>query len=190
VTIPDLPITVCSRADGSGTTFNFSGHLAAISPDFATKLGKPGKKVPFPGVAGTGNAGVAALIKLTPGTIGYIEYGYAKSNSLPMATLQNKAGKFVAPSSASGAAALASAELPANLRVFITDPTGDASYPIVTYTWWLVHTTYDKAGEADTIKALANWCLTDGQKLSDDLGYLPLPSPVVAKVQASIATVK
>ena len=130
------------------------------------------------------------MIKQTPGTIGYVEYGYAKSSGLPMATLQNKAGKFVAPTAESGAAALASATLPANLRVFMTDPDGDASYPIVTYTWWLVHTTYDKTGEADTSKALATWRLTDGQKLSDSLGYLPLPDPVVAKVQAAVATIK
>jgi phosphate transport system substrate-binding protein len=189
VKFPDLPITVASRADGSGTTFNFSGHLAAINADFKTKVGA-GKQVKFPGVAGKGNDGVAALIKQTPGTIGYVEYGYAKNSGLPMATLQNKAGKFVAPTPDSGSAALASVTLPANLRVFITDPDGDTSYPIVTYTWWLVHATYDKAGEADTIKALANWCLTDGQKLSSDLGYLPLPATVVAQVQASAATIK
>jgi phosphate transport system substrate-binding protein len=107
-----------------------------------------------------------------------------------MATLQNQAGKFVAPTPDSGSAALAQVPLPANLRAFITDPSGDASYPIVTYTWWLVHAQYDKAGEADTIKALATWCLTDGQKLSAGLGYLPLPDPVVAKVQAALATMK
>jgi phosphate transport system substrate-binding protein len=189
VKFPDLPITVASRADGSGTTFNFSGHLSAINADFKTKIGA-GKQVKFPGVAGKGNDGVAALIKQTPGTIGYVEYGYAKNSGLPMATLQNKAGKFVAPTPDSGSAALASVTLPANLRVFITDPDGETSYPIVTYTWWLVHATYDKAGEADTIKALANWCLTDGQKLSSDLGYLPLPATVVAQVQASAATIK
>ena len=189
VTIPDLPITVASRADGSGTTFNFSGHLSAINPDFATKIGH-GKQVPFPGVAGKGNDGVAALIKQTPGTIGYVEYGYAKNAGLAMATLQNQAGKFVAPTPDSGSAALEQVPLPANLRAFITDPAGDASYPIVTYTWWLVHAQYDKAGESDTIKALATWCLTDGQKLSADLGYLPLPAPVVTKVQAALATMK
>ena len=97
VTLPDMPITVASRADGSGTTFNFSGHLSAISPEFKTRLGQ-GKQVKFPGVAGKGNDGVAALIKQTPGTIGYVEYGYAKQTGLPMATLQNQAGKFVAPS--------------------------------------------------------------------------------------------
>ncbi len=99
--IPDLPITVASRADGSGTTFNFSGHLAAISPEFVTKVGKANKQLPFPGVAGKGNAGVASLIKQTPGTIGYVEYGYAVNRKLPMATLQNKAGKFVVPTAES-----------------------------------------------------------------------------------------
>jgi phosphate transport system substrate-binding protein len=190
VTIPDLPITVASRADGSGTTFVFSTHLAAISPEFVTKLGHGGKQVQFPGVAGPRNDGVAALIKQTPGTIGYLEYGYAKNAGLPMASLQNKAGKYVAPTAESGAASLAKVTLPDNLRAFINDPDGDGSYPIVTYTWWLVHAKYDKAGEADTIKALANWCLTDGQKLSDSLGYLPLPAEVVTKVQAAVATIK
>jgi phosphate transport system substrate-binding protein len=189
VTLPDLPITVASRADGSGTTFNFTGHLSAISPDFKAKIGQ-GKLVKFPGVAGKGNDGVAALIKQTPGTIGYVEFGYAKNTGLPMATLQNQAGKFVAPSPESGSAALAQVPLPDNLRAFITDPAGDASYPIVTYTWWLVHGTYDKPGVADAIKALANWALTDGQKLSPDLGYLPLPDVVVTKVQAAVTTIK
>ena len=111
VTLPDMPITVASRADGSGTTYNFSGHLAAISPEFKEKIGQ-GKQVKFPGVAGKGNDGVAALIKQTPGTIGYIEYGYAQETKLPMATLQNQAGKFVAPTPDSGSAALAQVPLP------------------------------------------------------------------------------
>jgi len=80
--------------------------------------------------------------------------------------------------------------LPANLRAFITDPAGDGSYPIVTFTWWLCHTQYSKPGAADAIKALATWCLTDGQKLAPDLGYLPLPPAVVTKVQAAVSTIK
>jgi phosphate transport system substrate-binding protein len=189
VTLPAMPITVASRADGSGTTFNFTGHLSAISPDFKAKIGQ-GKQVKFPGVAGKGNDGVAALIKQTPGTIGYVEFGYAQKTGLPMATLQNQAGKYVAPSAESGSAALAQVPLPDNLRAFITDPAGDTSYPIVTYTWWLVHSQYTKPGVADAIKALAAWCLTDGQKLSPDLGYLPLPDAVVTKVQAAAAQIK
>ena len=189
VTLPDLPITVASRADGSGTTYNFSGHLSAISPEFKSKIGQ-GKQVKFPGVAGKGNDGVAALIKQTAGTIGYVEYGYAQQAKLPMATLQNQAGKFVPPTPESGSAALAQVPLPENLRAFITDPTGDTSYPIVTYTWWLVHSEYSKPGVAATIKALADWSLTDGQKLSAGLGYLPLPEAVVTKVQAAAAQIK
>jgi phosphate transport system substrate-binding protein len=190
VTMPNLPITVAYRADGSGTTFNFTSHLAAISPDFKAKVGS-GKTVKFPvGVGGKGNDGVAALIKQTAGTIGYVEYGYAMKVNLPMATLQNQAGKFVAPTPDSGSAALAQVDLPANLRAFVTDPTGDASYPMVTFTWWLCHTTYTKPGVADAIKALAAWCLTDGQKLAPDLGYLPLPASVVTKVQTAVGTIK
>jgi phosphate transport system substrate-binding protein len=190
VTLPELPITVAYRADGSGTTYNFTGHLAAISADFKAKVGQ-GKLVKFPvGVGGKGNEGVSALIKQTPGTIGYVEYGYAQQIKLPMATLENQAGKFVAPTPESGSMALGQVTLPDNLRAFITDPPGDGSYPIVTYTWWLVHTDYTKPGVAATIKALATWCLTDGQKLAPDLGYLPLPDNVVQKVQAAAGTVK
>jgi phosphate transport system substrate-binding protein len=190
VALPDMPITVAYRADGSGTTYNFTNHLAAISPEFKTKVGS-GKTVKFPvGVGGKGNEGVAALIKQTPGTIGYVEFGYAKQVALPMASLQNQAGKFIAPSPDSGSAALAQVDLPANLRAFVTDPSGDASYPIVTFTWWLCHTTYAKPGVADAIKALGNWCLTDGQKFAPDLGYLPLPAPVVTKVQAALNQIK
>lgn len=190
VALPDLPINVAYRADGSGTTYNFTGHLAAISPDFKAKVGQ-GKLVKFPvGVGGKGNDGVSALIKQTPGTIGYVEYGYAQQIKLPMATLENQAGKFVAPSPDSGSAALGSATLPENLRAFVTDPPGDGSYPIVTFTWWLVHSQYSKPGVANAIKALADWCLADGQKLSPDLGYLPLPDAVLTKVQTAVNEIK
>jgi len=190
VALPDLPITVAYRADGSGTTYNFTNHLAAISADFKASPGA-GKLVKFPvGVGGKGNDGVAALIKQTPGTIGYVEYGYALKTKLAMATLQNAAGKFVAPTADSGSAALAQVTLPDNLRAFVTDPTGDTSYPIVTFTWWLCHTKYTKPGVADAIKALANWSLTDGQKVAPDLGYLPLPASVITKVQAAVNTIQ
>ena len=190
VTLPDLPITVAYRADGSGTTYNFTNHLAAISPDFKAKVGS-GKSVKWPvGVGGKGNEGVAVQIKQTAGTIGYVEFGYAMKIKLAMATLQNQAGKYVAPSADSGSAALAQVDLPANLRAFVTDASGDTSYPIVTFTWWLCHTNYTKPGVADAIKALASWGLTDGQKLAPELGYLPLPAPVIAKVQAAVNTIK
>jgi phosphate transport system substrate-binding protein len=190
VTLPDMPITVAYRADGSGTTYNFTNHLAAISPEFKAKVGG-GKTVKWPvGVGGKGNEGVAALIKQTAGTIGYVEFGYAMKTGLPMASLQNAAGKFVAPTPDSGSAALGQVVLPDNLRAFVTDPAGDTSYPIVTFTWWLCHTQYSRPGVADAIKALANWALTDGQTMAPDLGYLPLPANVVTKVQAAASTIK
>jgi len=190
MSLPDMPITVAYRADGSGTTYNFTNHLAAISPEFKAGPGS-GKTVKWPvGVGGKGNEGVAALIKQTPGTIGYVEYGYAQQIKLPMATLQNQSGKFVAPTPDSGSTALGQVELPANLRAFITDPAGDGSYPIVTFTWWLVHAQYTKPGVADAIKALAAWSLADGQKLSPELGYLPLPANVLTKVQAAASGIK
>jgi len=190
VKLPDLPISVAYRSDGSGTTYNFTSHLAAISADFKAKVGS-GKQVKFPvGVGGKGNEGVAAQIKGIKGSIGYIEYGYAVQIKLPMAELQNSAGKFVAPTPESGSAALGQVELPANLRAFVTDPAGDASYPIVTFTWWLCHPEYTKPGVAATIKSLAAWSLTDGQKLAPSLGYLPLPASVVTKVQAAVDQIK
>jgi phosphate transport system substrate-binding protein len=107
-----------------------------------------------------------------------------------MATLENQAGKYVEPTPESGSAALAQVPLPDNLRAFITDPAGDTSYPIVTYTWWLVHSDYTKPEVAAAIKPLADWCLTDGQKLSAGLGYLPMPDNVVTKVQAAVTRIK
>lgn len=125
VKLPNLPITVVRRSDASGTTFVFTKHLAAISPAFREAVGF-GTTVPWPNsdkiVAAPKNDGVTATIKQTPGAIGYIEYGYAKLTRAATALLQNKAGQFVAPGDASGAAALASAELPEDLIAWIDDP--------------------------------------------------------------------
>jgi len=184
--IPPFPITVAYRADGSGTTYNFTNHLCAISSEFKEKVGHA-KLVKWPaGVGGKGNEGVSALIKQTPGTIGYVEYGYAENIGLAKASLQNKAGKFIMPTPESGAAALAEIKLPDNLRAFDADPDGDGSYPIVTFTWWLCHKGYKDAAKGEAIQKLAKWCLTEGQKMSGGLGYIPLPQAVVEKVEAAL----
>ena len=116
-------------------------------------------------------------IKQTPGTIGYVEFGYALKIHLAMASLQNQAGKFVAPTPDTGSAALAKVDLPANLRAFVTDPSGDTSYPDRhVHSGGSATPSTPKPGVADAIKALANWSLTDGQKLAPDLGYLPASS--------------
>ena len=170
------------RSDGSGTTSVFTGHLAAINPQWKTKVGS-GKTVNWPaGVGAKGNEGVTAQITQTQGSLGYVEYGYAKNQNLKFATLQNKAGQFAEANEQSASQTLASVTLPPNLRASITDPDGKDSYPIVTYTWLLVHKQYPDKVKAKAIEAMIEYGLTDGQKVSSQLGYVPLPQNVVQKV--------
>ncbi|MFB2839295.1 phosphate ABC transporter substrate-binding protein PstS [Floridanema evergladense] len=190
VKLPNQNITVVHRSDGSGTTAVFTRHLGEISPEWKKKVGV-GTAVQWPSgagktfIAGRGNDGVTGLVGQTPGSIGYIEYSFAKKNNLSMAELQNKAGKFVAPSNKSGSETLAQVELPDNLLAFITDPPGAGSYPIVTYTWMLLYKKYDDPNKAIAMEAMVQYCLTDGQKLSPQLGYIQLPSNVIKKVAAA-----
>ena len=185
VNLPDTNIAVIHRADGSGTTGVFTKHLSAISPQWKEKVGE-GKTVEWPtGVGGKGNEGVTAQIQQTEGSIGYIEYGYAKNNNVPFAALQNKDGQFVVPTDESASKTLSAVELPENLREFIEDPEGAESYPIVTYSWILAYKKYDDPAKAKAIEAMIEYGLTEGQKVSKELGYVPLPENVVQKVAAA-----
>jgi phosphate transport system substrate-binding protein len=181
--LPNTPITVVTRSDGSGTTFVFTNHLSAISPEWKAGPGA-GKSVNFPvGVAGKGNPGVTALIKQTPGAIGYVEYGYALQTKMPMAELENHDGKYVQADLSTGQNSLATVQLPENLRVWIPDPQGADAYPIVTYTWLLCYKKYQDPKVAETMKALVTYGLSEGQKDSESLGYIPLPPNVIDKVK-------
>lgn len=185
VTLPDQAITIVHRSDGSGTTGVFTKHLSAISPEWKSKVGD-GKTVQWPvGVGAKGNEGVTAQIQQTKGAIGYVEYGYAKNNKLKFASLENKAGKFVAPNDQSAEKTLESVQLPDNLRAFISDPEGADSYPVVTYTWLLVPKKVADPEKAKALEAMVEYGLTDGQKVSSELGYVPLPKNVVEKVAAA-----
>ncbi len=180
--LPDQAITVVHRSDGSGTTAVFTKHLSAISPDWKAAVGD-GKTVQWPvGVGAKGNEGVTSQLLQTAGSIGYIEYGYAKNNNVKFASLQNKAGTFVAPTDESASQALATVPLPENLRAFIEDPEGAQSYPIVTYTWMLVPKTVADPNKAKAIEAMVEYGLNEGQKVSSELGYVPLPQSVKEKV--------
>src|SRR5262245_7676978 len=186
VKLPDTKITPIPRSDGSGTTFVFTQHLSAISDAWKSGPGT-GKSVNFPvGVGGKGNPGVTALIKQTPGAIGYVEFGYAKQTQMPMAILQNKAGNFVKADGESEKAALSSVELPADLRAWITDPTEPKAYPIVTYTWLLAYKKYDDPKIRDALKGVIQYGLTEGQKFSTELGYIALPPNVVTAVTKAV----
>ncbi|MEH2458792.1 phosphate ABC transporter substrate-binding protein PstS [Nostoc sp.] len=183
--LPKQPITVVYRSDGSGTTGVFTKHLSAISPEWKTKVGE-GKTVNWPtGVGAKGNEGVTAQIQQTQGSIGYVEYGYAKQNNLKFAALENKGGKFIVASEESASKALASVALPPDLRLFISDPGGADSYPIVTYTWILAYKKYPNAAKAKAVEAAIEYALTDGQKQATALGYVPLPQNVITKVAAA-----
>jgi phosphate transport system substrate-binding protein len=184
--LPETPITVVTRSDGSGTTFVFTMHLTAISDQWAKGPGA-GKSVNFPvGVAGKGNPGVTALIKQTPGAIGYIEFAYAAQTKTPMALLENKAGKFVTADLKSAEQALAGVTLPPDLRAWLPDPPAPDAYPIVTYTWLLAYKKYADPKVAQALKSVVLYGLTDGQKVSAELGYVPLPANVVQSVTKAV----
>ena len=187
--LPDLPINVVVRADSSGTTFVFTKHLSTVSQDFAKNVGVNNMPNWPVGTKSKGNEGITASLMTTPGSIGYIEYGYAHSQNLPIATLQNKASNFVAPTTGSAAAALDSAELPADLIAWVSDPEGKDAYPIVTFTWMLFYKKYDSKAKLDAIRAIIDYGLTDGQKESESLGYVPLPPEVVTKVKAAAESI-
>jgi phosphate transport system substrate-binding protein len=189
-TLPDTPINVIYRSDGSGTTGVFTKHLSAISPEWQEKVGE-GKTVEWPvGIGAKGNEGVTAQILQTEGSIGYIEYGYAKQQAIATASLENKAGKFVKASSESASKALSAVALPENLRAFISDPEGDESYPIVSYTWILAYKNYDNPEKLQALKDVVNWSLNEGQKKAEELGYIPLPATVVDKVETAVGTIE
>ncbi|MEA3639575.1 MAG: phosphate ABC transporter substrate-binding protein PstS [Lamprobacter sp.] len=199
VKLPDDKITVVRRSDSSGTTYVFTGHLAAISDEFKNEVGQ-GKSVNWPKsfVGAPKNDGVTAMIKQTPGAIGYIEYGYAEATRQPMATLENKAGNFVKPGKDSGKAALASAEFPAtdlpgypgtpDLRVWVDDPGAEQAYPIATFTWMLMYQHQDEE-KAEVLRKFIEYGLNEGQQDATKMGFIPLPENVKAKVEEAMKLV-
>jgi phosphate transport system substrate-binding protein len=189
VALPDLPINVVVRADSSGTSFVFSQHLSAVSDEFGKGVGANTMPNWPVGTKSKGNEGVTASIMTTPGSIGYIEYGYAKSQKVPIATLENKAGKFVVATTQSGQAALASAVLPDNLIAWAPDPPTPDAYPIVTYTWLICYKAYPGKDKQQAVQDLVKFGLTEGQKDAETLGYIPLPASVVERATAAVQNI-
>jgi len=193
VQLPAQDITVVRRADSSGTTYVFTHHLASISKEFKDGPGV-GNSVNWPGsdkfVASPKNDGVTATIKQTPGAIGYLEYSFAKLSKADTALLQNKAGEYVAPGSGGGEAALASAKLPADLIAWIPDPEGAKAYPMTTFTWMLFYKQNTDPKKAAALRSMVEYGLGDGQKVADQMGYIPLPAAVVAEVRKAAANIQ
>ena len=188
--LPKFSIATVVRQDSSGTTYAFTKHLDAISEKWRAEHG-PATVVNWPGNAmrAKGNEGVAARINQSIGSIGYVSYEFAHRLGLKLAILENQEGKFVKPTEQSCTAALAAAEMPENLRVFVPDPSGPDSYPIVTFSWILLYKSYPDAEMAKSIRDLFQWCLLDGQKYAPQLGYVRLPANVTEKTLAALNTV-
>jgi phosphate transport system substrate-binding protein len=191
VSLPDLAITVVHRSDGSGTTSIFTSYLAAVSSEWETRVGA-GKSVSWPtGIGGKGNDGVAGMIAQTKGSIGYIELVYAVQSGMPFASLKNASGAFVTPSLVSSAAA-AAVSLPDDLRIVIVNSPGADAYPISAFTWILIYKEQSYAGrtlaQAQALKKLLTWVLTDGQSINEGLSYAKLPAPAVTKALALVGS--
>ena len=192
VKLPDSDIVVAHRSDGSGTTYIWVDYLSKVSPEFKKTVGV-NTSVKWPvGVAAAKNDGVAAVVKQTPGALGYVELIYALNTKQPYGTVQNANGKFVKASieSVTAAADAAAKQMPADYRVSITNAPGDAVYPISSFTWMLLYQDPKDKAQAKAMVDFMKWALTDGQKFAGDMGYSPLPKTVVDMEMKTLATIK
>jgi phosphate transport system substrate-binding protein len=192
VKLPDQAIAVVHRSDGSGTTFIFADYLAKVNPQWKDKVGV-NTSLQWPtGLGGKGNEGVAALVSRTDGAIGYVEYAYAKKNKLSYSMMQNAAGKFVAPESDTFQSAAASADWSKSpaYDILLTNQPGDKSWPITGATFILM---YEKADKAETAKQVLDffaWAYGNGDKMADELDYVPMPDKVVGLIENTWKQIK
>ena len=192
VNLPASDITVAHRSDGSGTTYIWVDYLGKVSPEWKSKVGVA-TAVNWPtGVGGKGNEGVAGLVSQTPGAIGYVELIYALQNKISAGSVQNMDGEFVKASveSVTAAAAAAASKMPPDFRVSITSAPGKGVYPISSFTWLLFYENPRDKGQARVMVDFMKWALTDGQKYCAELGYAPLPEPVVKLEMPALAKIK
>ncbi|HVT13488.1 MAG TPA: phosphate ABC transporter substrate-binding protein PstS [Fimbriimonadaceae bacterium] len=181
VNLPDTPISVAYRSDGSGTTYIFTDYLSTISPEWKAKPGK-GKTIAWPvGSGQKGNAGVAGLVKQSVGGIGYIELAYAVQTKMTYAQVRNKSGKYVEATidSTSAAANAAVDALKADIRTSIVDTSAPEGYPIAGFTYALVEKAPKDAAKGKAVVDFLNWVLGPGQDMAKELQYAPLPPSVV-----------
>jgi len=190
VNLPNQTIIVVHRSDGSGTTYIWTDYLSKVSEDWESTVGK-GTSVKWPvGLGGKGNEGVAGQIRQLQGSIGYVELIYAVENKITYGSVQNAAGNFVKASLDGVTEAAASVKsMPADFRVSITNAPGKTAYPISSFTWLLIPVQSKDAVRGKIITDFLNWMVTDGQKMTSQLSYAPLPSNVAEKVKAAIKEV-
>ena len=189
LTLPDAAISPVRRADGSGTTFNFTNYLSRVNPEWKAKVGE-GTAVNWPvGAGGKGNEGVAAFVSRLPNSIGYVEYSYVKQNKMTYALMKNRDGLFVSPSEEAFKAAAAGADWSKSFYQLITDQPGKNAWPISTATFILMHLKQDNPANATETFKFFNWAFVSGDKAAADLDYVALPDTVISAVVKSWAQV-
>jgi phosphate transport system substrate-binding protein len=178
VPLPDAAIAVVRRADGSGTSFIFTNYLSKVNAEWKTKVGE-GTAVNWPtGAGGKGNEGVAAFVQRLPNSIGYVEYAYAKQNKMSYVQLRNKDGAYVAPTDVAFKSAAAGAQWGTTFYQILTDQPGKESWPITGATYILMYKQQDKPAPASSALKFFDWAYGNGDKLADELDYVPLPPSV------------
>lgn len=183
VPLPDAPIAVVRRADGSGTTFIFTNYLSKVNADWKAKVGE-GTAVNWPtGAGGKGNEGVSAFVQRLPNSIGYVEFAYAKQNKMSYVMMRNQAGSFVAPDDTAFKAAAAGADWAKSFYQILTDQPGKDSWPITGATYILMHKAQDKPANATNTLKFFDWAFTNGDKMAEELDYVPLPASVKTLVR-------
>jgi len=187
VPLPAEVISVVRRADGSGTTFIFTNYLSKVNADWKAKAGE-GTAINWPtGAGGKGNEGVSAFVQRLPNSIGYVEYAYAKQNKMTYTLLKNKDGNFVAPDADNFKAAAAGADWSKSFYQVLTDQAGKEAWPITGATFILMYKAQDKPVSAANSLKFFDWAYNNGDKMADDLEYVPLPAPVKELVRKSWA---
>ena len=190
VPLPDAPVAVVRRADGSGTTFIITNYLSKVNADWKAKIGE-GTAVNWPtGAGGKGNEGVAAFVQRLPNSIGYVEYSYAKSNKMSHVLMRNSVGNFVAPDDTAFKAAAAGAAWDKSFFQILTEQPGKDAWPITGATFIMMHKAQDKPAQAAATLKFFEWTFVNGDKMAADLEYVALPDTVKALVRRSWAEVK
>ena len=188
--LPDAAIAPVRRADGSGTSFIFTNYLSKVNPEWKTKVGE-GTAVNWPvGAGGKGNEGVAAFVGRLPNSIGYVEYAYVKQNKMTFAQLKNAAGTFVSPEDNAFKAAAAGADWAKSFYQILTEQPGKDAWPITGATFILMQKAQDKPAQASASLKFFEWAYKNGDKVADDLDYVPMPASVKTIIEKSWADIK
>lgn len=189
VNLPNQPIVVIHRSEGSGTTYCFTDYLSKVSGDWRNGPGK-GTSIKWPvGLGAKGNESVSGMVRQMDGAIGYVELIYAVQNKIKYGSVKNAAGEFVKASLESTTAAAKGVKIPPDYRVSITNAPGKDAYPIATFTWLLIPAQAKDPSKGKIINDFLNWMINDGQKMSAQLDYAPLPDEVATRVKETIKAI-